>query len=112
MACGPCVTADSLAGRWKSAWRSRNPQGSEAKWRYRFLSSGKFQPKRDARHGCDNSWSRRRLIMALSEAPVKVRVSAVSRETDDISLLELRAVNGELPAFSAGAHIDLHLSNG
>jgi tetrachlorobenzoquinone reductase len=50
--------------------------------------------------------------MALSEATVKVRVSAISRETDDISLLELRPLSGELPPFSAGAHIDLHLSNG
>jgi ferredoxin-NADP reductase len=50
--------------------------------------------------------------MAVSEAPVKVRVSAVSRETDDISLLELRPVDGDLPPFSAGSHIDLHLSNG
>jgi tetrachlorobenzoquinone reductase len=50
--------------------------------------------------------------MAISEAPVKVRVSAVSRETDDINLLELRPVSGDLPAFSAGAHVDLHLSNG
>jgi vanillate O-demethylase ferredoxin subunit len=50
--------------------------------------------------------------MTISGGPVKVRVSSVSRETDDISLLELRPVSGDLPPFSAGAHVDLHLSNG
>jgi ferredoxin-NADP reductase len=50
--------------------------------------------------------------MPVSKGTMKVRVSAVSRETDDISLLELRPVDVELPSFSAGSHLDLHLENG
>jgi ferredoxin-NADP reductase len=50
--------------------------------------------------------------MPISDGAMKVRVSAISQETDDISLLELRSVEGELPSFSAGSHIDLHLGNG
>jgi vanillate O-demethylase ferredoxin subunit len=50
--------------------------------------------------------------MPVSEGTVNVRVSAISQETADISLLELRPVAEELPSFSAGSHIDLHLNNG
>jgi vanillate O-demethylase ferredoxin subunit len=50
--------------------------------------------------------------MTASEGTMKVRVSAIAQETSDISVLELRAVDGELPRFSAGSHIDLHLANG
>jgi vanillate O-demethylase ferredoxin subunit len=50
--------------------------------------------------------------MPNSATTMKVRVSAISQETGDISLLELRPVDGELPSFSAGSHIDLHLGNG
>jgi tetrachlorobenzoquinone reductase len=50
--------------------------------------------------------------MPVSGSTIKVRVSAISQETDDISLLELRPVSGDLPSFSAGSHVDLHLNNG
>jgi vanillate O-demethylase ferredoxin subunit len=50
--------------------------------------------------------------MPITEGTMKVRVSAISQETADISVLELRATDGELPSFSAGSHIDLHLGNG
>jgi len=50
--------------------------------------------------------------MTASEGTMKVRVSAIAQETNDISVLELRSVDGELPRFSAGSHIDLHLANG
>ncbi len=43
---------------------------------------------------------------------LQVRISTIRNETADIRLLELTAVEGELPAFAAGAHIDLHLPNG
>jgi ferredoxin-NADP reductase len=49
--------------------------------------------------------------MPNSGSTMKVRVSAISQETDDISLLELRPADGALPSFSAGSHIDLHLGN-
>src|SRR5262249_14471146 len=43
---------------------------------------------------------------------IEIRVHAVTRETDTIRSLELRRPAGEdLPAFTAGAHVDLHLSN-
>jgi vanillate O-demethylase ferredoxin subunit len=50
--------------------------------------------------------------MPISGSTLKVRVSAISKETKDISVLELRPADGELPSFSAGSHIDLHLGNG
>ncbi len=50
--------------------------------------------------------------MTVSESTMKVRVSAIAQETSDIRMLELRPVDGELPEFSAGSHIDLHLGNG
>jgi len=50
--------------------------------------------------------------MPASGSTMQVRVAAISQETNDISLLELRAVDGELSPFSAGSHIDLHLGNG
>jgi len=51
--------------------------------------------------------------MAVSAATTKVRVSAISQETKDVSLLELHPVDRTaLPSFSAGSHIDLHLKDG
>ena len=50
--------------------------------------------------------------MASAQSTTRVKVSAISQEAEDISLLELRPVEAELPAFSAGAHIDLYLANG
>lgn len=42
-----------------------------------------------------------------------VLVADVRAEAKDVVTLELRAIGGgELPAFSAGAHLDLHLPNG
>ncbi len=46
-----------------------------------------------------------------SELTIKVRVAAVSDEAEDIRSLELVSMDGSLlPAFSAGSHIDVHLS--
>ena len=40
-------------------------------------------------------------------------VKSVTYETPDIRVYELRARDGsDLPAFTAGAHVDLHLGNG
>lgn len=43
---------------------------------------------------------------------LKVRVVSKWMEATDICGLELAAVDGALPGFSAGSHIDLHLPNG
>jgi len=43
---------------------------------------------------------------------IEVRVRAIGWETDAIRRLELRPIDGVLPAFTAGAHIDLHLPIG
>jgi tetrachlorobenzoquinone reductase len=43
---------------------------------------------------------------------MRVKVTAIFRQTENINLLELRPVQTELPAFSPGSHIDLHLANG
>ena len=44
---------------------------------------------------------------------ITVQIASKTRETADICLLELsRPEGGALPAFSAGAHIDLHLPGG
>jgi tetrachlorobenzoquinone reductase len=43
---------------------------------------------------------------------LQVRVGAIRNETADIRILELQAVEGGLPAFTAGSHIDMHLSPG
>jgi tetrachlorobenzoquinone reductase len=43
---------------------------------------------------------------------LKVRVNAVNGEAEDIKSFELVPIEGELPHFTAGAHIDLHLGNG
>jgi tetrachlorobenzoquinone reductase len=43
---------------------------------------------------------------------IEARVEAIVQETATVKSLELRAADGTaLPAFSAGAHIDLHLQN-
>jgi vanillate monooxygenase ferredoxin subunit len=41
-----------------------------------------------------------------------VVVSAVSRETDEVSCFELSRTDGPLPPFEAGAHIDVHTAVG
>ena len=44
---------------------------------------------------------------------IDVKITKKSNETADICLIELARPDGAaLPAFSAGAHIDLHLGNG
>jgi tetrachlorobenzoquinone reductase len=44
---------------------------------------------------------------------IKAELKLLARETEDISVLELRRPDGEaLPPFSAGSHINLHLGNG
>lgn len=43
---------------------------------------------------------------------IEVRVAAIERQAIGIVSLELVPVTGELPPFTAGAHIDLHLDNG
>lgn len=43
---------------------------------------------------------------------LQVRVAAITRETPEISRIELVPTGGELPPFTAGAHVDLHLPNG
>ncbi|WP_025597319.1 PDR/VanB family oxidoreductase [Burkholderia sp. WSM2230] len=44
---------------------------------------------------------------------IEVEITAIINEARDINSYELRPVaGGVLPAFTAGAHIDLHLSNG
>jgi ferredoxin-NADP reductase len=49
----------------------------------------------------------------MSSSLVSVRVEAVRSEAAGIVSVELRAPDGaDLPAFEAGAHIDLHLPNG
>lgn len=43
---------------------------------------------------------------------LNVVVSAVSRQTDEVSCFELSRPDGPLPAFEAGAHIDVHTAVG
>src|SRR5260221_7241245 len=44
---------------------------------------------------------------------IKAELKNIAREAEDINLLEFRRSDGSaLPAFSAGAHIDLPLGNG
>lgn len=44
---------------------------------------------------------------------LRVRVNAVTREAEDIRSFELVAAGGEaLPAFTAGAHVDVHIRDG
>lgn len=49
----------------------------------------------------------------MAEPIVELRVKRIAYEADHINSYELVAPDGaELPPFTAGAHIDLHLSNG
>ncbi|RTL48639.1 MAG: oxidoreductase [Rhodocyclaceae bacterium] len=49
----------------------------------------------------------------MNDELIKVRVVAKMKETPDIYAYELQAADGtSLPAFAAGAHIDVHLPNG
>jgi vanillate O-demethylase ferredoxin subunit len=44
---------------------------------------------------------------------IQARVTSITREAEGISLYELRNRSGhDLPPFTAGAHVDLHLPNG
>src|SRR3954463_2245693 len=54
------------------------------------------------------------LSMAASVPPsFEVRVARKTREAQDICSFELVSVDGSsLPAFSAGAHVDVHLPGG
>lgn len=52
-------------------------------------------------------------MSALSSNLLNVRIKARKEEAEGVCSLELIDIEGrELPAFSAGAHIDLHLPNG
>jgi vanillate monooxygenase ferredoxin subunit len=50
--------------------------------------------------------------MSEPQTPLTVRVVRKRREALDICSLELVAEQGHLPAFTAGAHLDVHLPNG
>jgi ferredoxin-NADP reductase len=51
--------------------------------------------------------------MTMAERMMQVRIKRISFEADTIHSYELVAPGGgELPAFTAGCHIDLHLPNG
>jgi tetrachlorobenzoquinone reductase len=53
------------------------------------------------------------LSVSQASTTLRVRVTAVVWEAEDIKLFELLAMDGEaLPPFSAGAHLDLHLPAG
>ncbi len=43
---------------------------------------------------------------------VAVRVAAIGRETETVRRIELKPLDGALPPFTAGAHIDVHLPVG
>jgi len=48
----------------------------------------------------------------MSNTLIEVRVESITAETADIRSYDLRPANGgDLPPFTAGAHIDLHLRN-
>lgn len=48
----------------------------------------------------------------MNDALIQAWVHTLQYEARDIIRVELRAERGELPSFSAGSHIDLHLPNG
>src|SRR6201996_1647007 len=49
----------------------------------------------------------------MSESVLKVRVKRIGYEAESVNSYELVSpVGGELPRFTAGAHVDLHLANG
>lgn len=50
--------------------------------------------------------------MSEPQTPLTVRVAHKRSEALDICSLELVAAHGNLPAFTAGAHLDVHLPNG
>jgi vanillate O-demethylase ferredoxin subunit len=51
--------------------------------------------------------------MSLARPDIQLRVAAKLPAAEDICALELHSIDGApLPAFSAGAHIDLHLGDG
>jgi tetrachlorobenzoquinone reductase len=51
--------------------------------------------------------------VSASEGTIKVRIKRISYEAESINSYELVALaSGDLAAFTAGSHIDLHLSNG
>ncbi len=50
--------------------------------------------------------------MSAPATPITVRVQRKRAEALDICSLELVPLNGHLPPFTAGAHLDVHLPNG
>lgn len=51
--------------------------------------------------------------MSIDDSPqTEVRVHAIISAAEGIHLFDLRPLAGELPAFEAGAHVDVHLPNG
>jgi len=49
----------------------------------------------------------------MAEDTIEVRVKRISHEAENINSYELMApTGGDLPPFTAGGHVDLHLSNG
>lgn len=49
---------------------------------------------------------------AADEKLIPVRLTAIIPAADDTNFFEFRPLSGEVPRFSAGAHIDVHLPNG
>ena len=49
---------------------------------------------------------------AVSAGTLQARVGAIVLEAEGIASFELRAADGELPAFTAGSHIDVHIAPG
>lgn len=51
--------------------------------------------------------------MSQPPAPLSLRVRSITAEADGVLSFDLRPVDEQpLPAFTAGSHVDLHLSNG
>lgn len=50
--------------------------------------------------------------MIASDSTIKVRLRRISLEAKTVNSYELVAIEGDLVPFTAGSHIDLHLSNG
>jgi len=48
----------------------------------------------------------------LSSAPRRVRIEQITWQTADVISLRLRGLDGSLPGWQAGAHIDIHLPDG
>jgi len=55
---------------------------------------------------------RRRFPAARAAGELEVRVARITAETPETKVFELEPTHGELPAFTAGAHIDVHIDEG